>query len=223
MKAAGLACWHDESGVSDSESNTDQVTSPPDDKGAAQMPRRRVLLDNLYQRYWLELRNYVYKSFGSGPPEPDDVVQTAFTRLAALENPESIDNPRAFLYTTSRNAVLDHHRRTQTRDAYVKGQIQTEGAPINEISPERVSLEREQLLILVNTLTQMSETRRRLLLENRLDGLAYSEIGRRMGLTEGAVRKQVKKALAECMQALDDTERRSETLAHNGKGHDHDH
>lgn len=196
-----LECWHKDNVVSDDRFRADQPATAIADKG-----RRRVCLGQLYRRYWLELRNYIYKTFGAGPPEPEDVVQTAFARLSELRDLESVENPRAFLYATSRNVVLDYKRRLKTRDQYARQQLQEVDRQLDEISPERVSMEREQLQILINTLKQMPEKRRYLLLLSRFDGLGFVEIGRRLGLSESGVRKHVKRALADCMAALDELE-----------------
>src|SRR5690606_3076543 len=40
-------------------------------------------LGRLYRSYRDELRNYVLRNFGGGPPEPEDVVQAVFATYAA--------------------------------------------------------------------------------------------------------------------------------------------
>ena len=76
------------------------------------------LLGRLYDRHWGELVHYVVAKFGTGPPDPEDVVQTAFVRYAAAPNNGEIKNERAFLYKTVRNVVPDHKRREVTQGRY---------------------------------------------------------------------------------------------------------
>ena len=73
---------------------------------------RRQLLSDLYLVHWKGLCGYVRAQFGPGPPEPEDVAQSAFIRFAAADAAH-IENPRAFLYATARNLVIDHHRHAQ--------------------------------------------------------------------------------------------------------------
>src|SRR5688572_3251372 len=78
---------------------------------------RRQQLSDLYRVHWKGLCGYVRAQFGPGPPEPEDVAQTAFIRFAAAD-PAHIENPRAFLYATARNLVIDHHRHAQRASAH---------------------------------------------------------------------------------------------------------
>lgn len=57
--------------------------------------------EQIYRQYWSELCNYVLKTFGAGPPDPEDVAQAAFAKFAALENTDNIENKRAYLYSTA--------------------------------------------------------------------------------------------------------------------------
>lgn len=202
-----LLCWHKEIGVIENRPDAHRACEERQGKS-----RRRALLDRLYQQYWLELRNYIYKTFGSGPPEPEDVVQTSFARLAAVENLDAIDNPRAFLYAASRNLVIDYQRHLKTSNQYVE-QLQSDlDHQVDEITPERIFIEKQRLQVVVSTLKKMPEKRRSLLLLNRFDGLGFVEIGRKLGISESGVRKHVKRALEECMNALSALEEESEKI-----------
>ena len=77
-------------------------------------------LDALYRNHFPELCANIRKSFGSGPPEPEDAVQTAFAKFAKLENPAAVRAPRAFLYIAARNVILDHKRSAKVAHAAEK-------------------------------------------------------------------------------------------------------
>lgn len=62
-----------------------------------------LLIEGLYRDHFKDLCRNIHKSFGGGPPEPEEVVQAAFTKFASLENPERIAEPRSFLFITARN------------------------------------------------------------------------------------------------------------------------
>jgi RNA polymerase sigma factor (sigma-70 family) len=161
------------------------------------------LLQALYRAHCAELRRYVHRQFGAGPPEPEDVVHAAFTRFAQLTRSAVVLNPRAFLFRTVRNIVIDERRRERTQERHteeLKGTLA--GWMGCEFSPEHVLIESERFRILEGALRGMPARRRAMLLLNRIEGLTCTEIGRRAGVTEAAVRKQIDLALRDCMRAL---------------------
>ena len=160
---------------------------------------RRQQLSDLYLVHWQGLCGYVRAQFGPGPPEPEDVAQSAFMRFAATD-PAHVQNPRAFLYATARNLVIDHHRREQRVAAHE--QAESAEDRVYELSPENVLLQAERFRILAQALERMSLKRRRLVLLNRFEGLSYAEIGKQFGMSAENVRKHIERTLAECLRAL---------------------
>jgi RNA polymerase sigma-70 factor (ECF subfamily) len=161
---------------------------------------RRRQLSDLYRVHWQGLCGYVRAQFGPGPPEPEDVAQSAFMRFAAAD-PQHIHNPRAFLYATARNLVIDHHRREQRVAAHEQAEQSGEDR-VYELSPENVLLQAERFRILARALERMPLKRRRLVLLNRFEGLSYAEIGEQFGMSAENVRKHIERTLAECLRAL---------------------
>ena len=171
-------------------------SSPPVDG------ERRQQLSDLYRVHWKGLCGYVRAQFGPGPPEPEDVAQTAFIRFAAAD-PANIENPRAFLYATARHLVIDHHRQAQRVSAHERAaQAAAAENPVYESSPENVLLQAERFRILAQALERMPLKRRRLVLLNRFEGLSYAQIGEQFGMSAENVRKHIERTLAECLRAL---------------------
>jgi RNA polymerase sigma-70 factor (ECF subfamily) len=170
--------------------------------GAPVDRERRQQLSDLYRVHWQGLCGYVRAQFGPGPPEPEDVAQSAFVRFAAAD-PARIENPRAFLYATARNLVIDHHRQAQRVAAHDRAaQSGAAENPLYESSPENVLLQAERFRILAQALERMPLKRRRLVLLNRFEGLSYAEIGEQFGMSAENVRKHIERTLAECLRAL---------------------
>jgi RNA polymerase sigma-70 factor (ECF subfamily) len=153
-------------------------------------------LADLYRAHWKGLCGYLRAEFGPGPPEPEDVAQSAFMRFAAAD-PTHIENPRAFLYATARNLVIDHHRQAQRA-----AQSAAADTPLYESSPENVLVQVERFRILAQALERMPLKRRRLVLLNRFEGLSYAQIGEQFGMSAENVRKHIERTLAECLRAL---------------------
>ena len=171
---------------------------------AASAPRQRFL-DRLYKTHWAELTRYLRSRHGAGPPEPEDVAQAAFAQLAALERPEALDNPRAFLYRTAHNLFIDQRRRLSTQQRHAaEAESQKSSDAGYELPIERVLIGREECRIIEAAISRMPAKRRQCFLLHRLHGLSYAEIARRMGMSGPGVFKAVEKALAECERALEE-------------------
>ncbi|MCG8507580.1 MAG: sigma-70 family RNA polymerase sigma factor [Sphingomonadales bacterium] len=170
-------------------------------------PDRDGFLGDVYRRFWSDLCRYVHGTFGSGPPDPEDVAQTAFTKFAALDAPHAVRNPKAFLITTARNIVLDHHKVAKSRNGHLK-QIAEDGktihADLDDLTPERVLLGKEELGVLRQVLERLPKKRRELLLLQRVHGLSYVDLSKRTGLSQTTVKYHVAMAFAECLSAMGD-------------------
>lgn len=187
-----------------SEVTAKEIKAPPAMAGEASCVSQqdRPSLEALYRRYWRELLAYVATNFGSGPPEPEDVVQSAFTKLAH-QNMAKIKNPRAFLYTTARNVVIDFRRKAARHRAHAEATSSLNVfANMSEIDGERVLLGKEEIAVMMQTLHRLPRAQRRMFLLSRLHDMSFEEIARQEGTTPGAVRKKVSRAMAKCAMAL---------------------
>jgi RNA polymerase sigma factor (sigma-70 family) len=166
--------------------------------------RNEKPLSDLYGHYRKELVAFVRQKFGRGPPEPEDVAQQAFTNFAALGFTDTIVNPRAFLYRTAHNIVLNYrkHERIGRRFLEPSPDQKEICEARDDFNPEIVLSSREQYELLESAICAMPHMRRQFLLLNRVEGLSYAEIARRMGRSESMVRKQVALAIRECGAAL---------------------
>ena len=164
--------------------------------------RRDSGINVLYARHWSELCYYIRKQSGTGPPDPEDVAQETFIRYAAIENREAIESPRAYLFRTAHNVMIDERRRVRRARAVDSGALPQS----DDRTPERVLAGQERLEVLTVTLRAMPEARRRSFLLNRLQGLSAAAIARMTGYSESAVKKHIGLALTELEAALTDAE-----------------
>lgn len=174
------------------------------DKGTPTLGQRDAGMDVLYARHWAELCHYIKKHFGPGPPDPEDVAQDAFMRFVAIEDRHAIDNPRAYLFRTAHNVLVDEHRRLALRASPVATEARSGS---DDRTPERVLAGQEQLGILARTLRAMPAARSRSFLLNRLQGLSCAAIARLTGYSESAVKKHIDVALMNLEAALSAAER----------------
>lgn len=161
-------------------------------------------LAQIYADCQNELFVFVRGKVGSGPPDPDDIVQQAFANYAARDNRASIRNPIAFLVRSADNLIRDHFRRSATRL-----NVNADGAALDEmidtrdeLSPEIVVLGRERFSILMATLGSLPSRQRRFLLLNRIEGMSYTAIAKAEGVSVSTALREVEAAVAACQAAL---------------------
>lgn len=167
------------------------------------MTTENRIIDALYRDNKDALIAYLHKTFGGGPPDPDDIAHLAFERLANQSDLARINNLKAFLWRTARNLVLTEHRNANVRSKY---EYEIEHLYFafkgNDSSPERVLEVKQQLLVINNALRRMPERRRQALIWNRVEGLNVAAVARRIGITRAGAVKHIARAAADIDAAL---------------------
>lgn len=160
-------------------------------------------LRRLFEDHSDALRRYIAARFGPGPPEPEEVAQAAFAKVAGVRDIGAIGNLRGFLYTVACNIVIDHRRRAAHRNAVHDDLLlHFDGDSLSDLSAERVLLAKEQFAVFEAALNGMPAMRRRIFLMVRSEGQVPAAVARRFGITEGAVHKHISRALADCAKAF---------------------
>ena len=142
-------------------------------------------IDNLFRLYYRPLCLYALHYMGD-IDESEDVVQESFTSLWESSSPVSA--PKSYLYTSVRNRCIDR----------IRSKGKTETVPIDDvssISDEEAQIRSEREALLWTAIDSLPPKRRKLLLMSKRDGLKYSEIALRMGISENTVRNQISRAL----------------------------
>jgi RNA polymerase sigma-70 factor (ECF subfamily) len=156
---------------------------------------------DLFREHHGSIRRYVARTFGSGPPDPDDVVQAAFEKYASLGEPNGIENPKAFLIRTARNYVLDQRRRQSVRSSYAQS-VQSEDSSNDDFDGERVLTAKQRWRVLEDAIRKLDRRHQEMLIMNRIHGLSYAEIARQKGCSQTLVKTVVARALVACERAL---------------------
>ena len=169
--------------------------------------RAASLIERLYRGHIGDLTRYVAARFGPGPPEPEDVAQAAFAKLATSGDVAELANPRGYLYTIACNIVIDYRRRSTRRDAVHRDiSMQADAEELSESSPERVLLAKERFAVFEEVLRAMPKLRRRIFLLVRAEGYSPREVASRFGMKESAIHKHVSRALQDCAAAFEKAE-----------------
>lgn len=169
--------------------------------------REDAALDEAYRTLFSPLCAAIAKAFGQGPPEPEEVVQTAFTKFLAARDRASIRNPRAWLFMAARNIILDHKRHKRHVDAYIADQLSYDpDFELEGITPLRVLEQKERLEVMVAAMRRLRHKQQVVLTMNRVQGKTYAEISRETGWSLGDISRNLnegKKALMEALEAAE--------------------
>lgn len=149
------------------------------------MLTRKRFLDFLFHSYGKELLAFAGQRSGSEGAE--DLVQETYVRMLQHPDPESIENPRAFLYQIAANLSIDQHRKQAVRDRvhYQDIQTETELALLADTghTPEDQLAAHQELEQLNTILMELPELTRYAFVLHRLEGMSHNEVAIRLGIS----------------------------------------
>lgn len=136
-----------------------------------------------------------------------DMVQEVYLRMLRVPNVESIRSPEAYLFTVAQHVIYQHTLSQSTTPPLVELTqiLKTPPAP----SAADPALEADALQCLEElqrALDELSPKIRATFLLHRRDGLSIEEIGTRLGISRGMVKKYLMKALMHFRQRLERAE-----------------
>ena len=146
------------------------------------------------------LRAYLSKRFPT-LPDHDDLVQETYARLLRVADPDRLVHPRAFLFTTARNAAIDLFRRRNVHphEPFAETESLIE-LPLLDAPPTVVeTMERRQRReTLTEALRALPERCREVMLLRYLDGCSGKEIAARLDISLGTVKGHLLKGVRDC-------------------------
>lgn len=176
--------------------------------GASQAPAGASLADygadetarweKLSRRFRAPLASYFSKRVRD-VADVDDLIQDVFVRLLGRSREVEIARVEHYVFRTAENVLKDRARRDATHCARAHEAYDEtlHGAAASDApSPERVLIGRDRVRAFAAVLAEMPARRRTVFIMHRFEGLKYSEIAERLGLTMSAVEKHMLRAHA---------------------------
>ena len=165
-------------------------------------------IDRLYQQHWQAVCERLRRVFGDGPPEPEDLAQEAFARLA--DRPaclSRIEHPRAYLVRAAVNLGLNSINRVKTARKYVESALLEHNEVLmKEPGAEDVYMMTEKVNVAQKAIQELSEKQRTIILRSRFKGETYAQISAATGWSQADISRQLKRALALLQDAIDQYE-----------------
>ncbi|SDO19293.1 RNA polymerase sigma-70 factor, ECF subfamily [Rhodoferax sp. OV413] len=155
----------------------------------------------VFDRYYRELLNFLVRQVADRATAAD-LTQESYARVyAAQASGSSIQEPRALLYRTARNLVIDHQRHGAVRagvEVAPKENEPLEAAGPCDWEPEVALSSHQGVLAMVAAIDKLPPRCREAFMLNRFDGLGYAQVAAQMGISVKMVEQHIKLALDSC-------------------------
>lgn len=174
---------------------------------STKQPTKHGFLEQLFRDNGQQLVRFLASRLRD-PGQADEIAQEAYLRMQKLQEPEQLDNARAFLFQVAANMATDQLRRQQLHQRYVQSQLerniaeQEEQTQAVEHGPAERLIAEERLSQIEHALKTMKPKPKQAFLLHRRTGLSYSEIAGEMGVSVSSVEKYILAALKHFRQTL---------------------
>ena len=127
--------------------------------------------------------------------EIPDLRQDIYVRVYESARDSRPDSPRAFLFVTARNLLIDHIRRSRVVSIESTADGAALEALVDDVSPERNVGARQELQSLALAFDSLSDKCRSVVWLRRIEGLSQRQTAERLGLREVAVESQLARGM----------------------------
>jgi RNA polymerase sigma-70 factor (ECF subfamily) len=161
-------------------------------------------------------------------PKQDEILdlrQETYIRVYETAHVSRPLTPRAFLFTTARNLLVDRIRRKRIVSIDAVGDLESLNVLVDEISPEHRLDARQELRRLTQAFDDLPPRCREAVWMRRVDELPQKEIATRLGITEKVVEKHITLGMRRLVDAMfgskpgDTRESARRTVDKEKKGH----
>jgi len=146
------------------------------------------------------LRRYFAKRVP--PAEVDDLIQEVFLRMQVHGGPVRIGHMDGYLFSVAASVLTDRARRRAVRHGSAHTGLEEAHHPTEDLTPERVLLDREALDLVVEAIVDLPARTRDVFVLHRFEEMSCSAIAAQLGITVSGVEKHIMKALRHLHERL---------------------
>jgi len=135
------------------------------------------------------------------PSEVDDLCHDTYVRVYEAAAKALPLSPRGFLFATARHLMADRVRRARIVSIEMRGDLEALNVLVDDISPERRLISREDLWRLAQAFGSLPAKCRDVMWLIKVEQLTHKEIAARLGLTPKAVERRIARGVRLLEQA----------------------
>ena len=150
----------------------------------------------MLENYYRELVCFLNAKLGNRQVA-EDVVHDAYVRVLERSSDTPIEQPRAFLYRTALNLVIDGHRRNALRQVEPLDVLDAQECFASS-SPHTSHDNGQRLELLERALAGLPMACRDSFLLRKLEGLPHRQIAERLCISRALVEKHIVNAMKHC-------------------------
>lgn len=140
------------------------------------------------------------------PETAADLTHETYLRLYQSINNNPPDNARALAFRIAVNLAIDYQRKVTVRNRHISDvEVDSFAETIagSATEPVDILMSQQRLGALQTALDELPTDCRTAFLLNGVDGLSYSEIAERMGISKSKVGRLLAQAITHCEQRLE--------------------
>ena len=141
------------------------------------------------------------------PETAADLTHETYLRLYQSINNNPPDNARALAFRIAVNLAIDYQRKAMVRNRHISDMtldfFDETVADSSAAEPVQIIMARQRLGVLQMALDELPTDCRTAFLLNGVEGLSYSEIAGRLGISKSKVGRLLAQAIAHCEQHLE--------------------
>jgi RNA polymerase sigma factor (sigma-70 family) len=158
-------------------------------------------VEALAVRYRSALTRFFERRAPQLKSDTEDLTQEVFLRLATRGAGERIEHIDGYIFQTASSVLTDRARRNAVRATDRHVCYQEDVHAVEDFSPERVLLAREQVAMVRVVLERLPDRVRAAFVLHRFEELGYAEIAKRLGVSVSSIEKYISHALKELTAA----------------------
>ena len=148
------------------------------------------------ENYYRELVRFFNAKLGNRQVA-EDAVHDAYVRVLERASDTPIEQPRAFLYRTAQNLLIDGYRRNVARPVEPLEVLDSEER-FHGPSLHSSLAEAQRLDLLQRALAELPPLCRESFLLRKLEGMSHPEIAEHLGISRSLVEKHIVNAMKHC-------------------------
>jgi RNA polymerase sigma-70 factor (ECF subfamily) len=186
---------------SDPDGTAPDPSCQADDTAPSRLPDERLFRD-LVQAHSARLQRFIIKHIGN-TSEAEDLAQQAFMEAArSYQTFRGESQLSTWLYGIALNLIRNHLSRAPERRYDFVGESSLEDLAAESTSPEEAAAQTQAMRLLQDSLEELPESMRSILLLVGLDNLSYEEAAALLSVPIGTVRSRLSRARAALRERL---------------------